>query len=64
MRWLNIIVPGFDKIDERRGDYSGSLNDISKLISMLIEKLRIKKVIVLGHSMGSYIANKFVLDYP
>jgi pimeloyl-ACP methyl ester carboxylesterase len=64
IRWLNIIVPGFDNEDERRGNYSGSIEDICILMKMLLDDLGIKKVIVLGHSMGSYISNAFVVKYP
>ena len=35
-RWINIILPGFDKLDERRGDYKGDSTDIMRLILKLM----------------------------
>ena len=64
VRWINIIVPGFDGLDERRGNYTGSLADIAKISDMLLESLGFPKVVVLGHSMGSYIGNAYTILYP
>ena len=63
-RWINVVVPGFDDIDERRGDYSGSIYDISRLLDRLMERLGFGQVVLLGHSMGSYISNAFSSLYP
>lgn len=38
-RWVNIVLPGFDGIDERRGNYRGTLDDIMELILRLMKKL-------------------------
>lgn len=37
IRWINIIVPGFDNLDERRGDYKGTIEDICKLMKLLLD---------------------------
>lgn len=36
IRWINFVVPGFDGLDERRGNYSGSIEDLSKLIMLIL----------------------------
>jgi len=36
IRWINMIFPGFDGLDERRGNYSGSADDVSKLVTMVL----------------------------
>jgi surfactin synthase thioesterase subunit len=61
VRWINFIVPGFDGADERRGSYKGTLSDIIELIFLLLrDGLRSQnKVVLLGHSMGSYICYAF-----
>ena len=60
MRWINFITPGFDGYDERRGDYQGTIHDISKMLEKLLIFLKIKdNIILLGHSMGSYICYYF-----
>lgn len=38
-RWINFIVPGYDGIDERRGNYQGTYKDIVKMIKKLLDKL-------------------------
>lgn len=55
-RIINFFVPGFDNNrEDDRGDYSGSMEDISLLIIRLLDHFRIKKVIFLIHSMGGYL---------
>ena len=58
------MFPGFDGEDERRGDYSGSVSDFSKLLIMLLENRKVGKIFYVGHSMGSYIASYFINTYP
>ena len=63
-RWINFIVPGFDGLDERRGNYSGSVQDISKLITMVLNELRVAQVVLCGHSMGSIFFGYLYDAYP
>ena len=34
---INFILPGFDGLDERRGNYSGSAEDLGKLIVLILD---------------------------
>ena len=62
-RWINLVVPGFDGDDERRGNYSGSMKDFSELIVRLMNKLQLKRIVFCGHSMGSIFMTYFVTHY-
>ena len=63
-RWVNIVLPGFDGKDERRGDYKGTMEDVLKLILKVMEKLGIEKVVCCGHSMGSFVFSIFLNQHP
>lgn len=63
MRWINLVVPGFDGLDERRGNYSGSSQDFAKLICMILQAKNITKVIVCAHSFGTIISTYFISQY-
>jgi pimeloyl-ACP methyl ester carboxylesterase len=62
-RWINLILPGFDGKDERRGDYNGSAEHISQLILMIMKHLKIGKIIFCGHSLGSIFGAYFLTKY-
>lgn len=62
-RWINLTVPGFDGMDERRGTYSGSMRDLSILIVRLMENRGVKKIIYCGHSMGNIFMSYFATHY-
>lgn len=64
VRWINFILPGFDGLDERRGNYSGSAEDLGKLIVLILETRKASKLIYCGHSMGSIYASYFIHRYP
>ena len=51
---LEIDLPGFGKSDEP--SYVWSVFDYAKAINILIKKLKIKEVIMIGHSFGGKIA--------
>lgn len=63
-RWINFIVPGFDGLDERRGNYTGSVQDISRLITLVLDRLKVAQVVVCGHSMGSIFSGYLFDAYP
>lgn len=63
-RWINFSLPGFDGVDERRGNYSGSVNDVSDLLEELLNHLNIKEFVFLGHSFGGFVRNYYSLKYP
>ena len=63
-RWINLIVPGFDGKDERRGNYSGSKEDIVTMILRILNILKIQKIVAVGHSMGSFIWSWFLKTHP
>lgn len=62
-RWVNLVVPGFDGEDERRGNYTGSMKDFSELIVRLMGKLGVAKLVLCFHSMGSIYMCHFVTHY-
>lgn len=64
VRLINFILPGFDGLDERRGNYSGSAEDLGKLIVLILETRKASKLIYCGHSMGSIYASYFIHRYP
>lgn len=64
VRWINFIIPGFDGLDERRGNYSGSAEDLSKLIVLVLAQRKVPRIIYIGHSMGSIFASFFIHRYP
>lgn len=45
-------------------DYQYSFQQLAKNTKVLLDSLGIKKVIVLGHSMGGMLATRFALMYP
>ena len=63
-RWVNFVLPGYDGEDERRGNYSGSVEDISEMIIRIIKIRNLRKIIFCGHSMGSILASYFINRYP
>jgi U1 small nuclear ribonucleoprotein C len=64
LRWINFVVPGFDGLDERRGNYTGSAEDLSKLIVAVLEQRRVSKIVYVGHSMGSIFGGYFISKHP
>jgi pimeloyl-ACP methyl ester carboxylesterase len=63
-RWVNVIIPGFDGQDERRANYTGSIQDFSQLLIMLLHHLQVSRIIYVGHSLGSILAGYFINKYP
>lgn len=43
---------------------SYSPRDFASDVAAFMDKLRIKSAVIVGHSMGSYIAQRFAIDYP
>ena len=56
-RIINIDLPGFGKSDEP--DFSWSLDDYTDMLQELITKLKLKNVILIGHSFGGRLAIKY-----
>lgn len=64
-RIINFFVPGFDgEREDDRGDYSGSLEDISLLIVKLMDHFSIPKAVFFLHSMGGYLHFYFCHRFP
>lgn len=63
-RYIYLAMPGFDKLDERRGSYFGSLEDGINLIKDMIDTLNIKKVTFLMHSLGGFFSKYFAFRFP
>lgn len=62
----NVIAPdqiGFGQSSTPQ-TYQYSFQQLAKNTKELIDSLKIKKVIVLGHSMGGMLATRFALMYP
>jgi pimeloyl-ACP methyl ester carboxylesterase len=62
-RWVNLTIPGFDGEDERRGDYDGSVEHFSRLIIKLLGVLKVKKVLLCAHSLGSIFSTYFITHH-
>lgn len=62
-RWINLVLPGFDNIDERRGSYTGTIQQIMKLIVDTLDLKGIQQVILVAHSYGNFIASLFIHHY-
>jgi pimeloyl-ACP methyl ester carboxylesterase len=58
------VVPGFDGEDERRGNYTASIQDLSSLIIKLMRKRSVDRIVFCGHSMGSIFMVSFITHYP
>ncbi len=43
---------------------SYSPRDFAADVAAFMDKLKIKSAVIVGHSMGSYIAQRFAIDYP
>ena len=63
-RWVNLTTPGFDGEDERRGNYNGSSADFAQLILRLLKYLKVTKVILCAHSLGSIYSSYFISRHP
>lgn len=60
-----VIVPdqlGFGRSDKK--DLHYSFHMLAATTKQLLDSLQIKKVVVLGHSMGGMLASRFTLMYP
>lgn len=65
-RGYDVLAPdqaGFGK-SSMETDYQYSFQQLARNTKQLIDTLGIKKVIVLGHSMGGMLATRFALMYP
>ena len=65
-RGYGVLIPdqiGFGKSSKPR-DYQYSFAALAQNTKGLIESLRLKRVIVVGHSMGGMLAARFALLYP
>ncbi len=61
-RSVAIDLPGYGKSSRSKTDYS--LSEYAEILKTLIEKLELKNVTLVGHSMGGQIAMHSVLKYP
>lgn len=58
-------MPGFDGADERRGlNYFGEAEQGIKLMVDFLDRLGIKKVCLLLHSLGGFFGKLFALKFP
>lgn len=61
-RCIAIDLPGYGKSSRSKTDYS--LAEYADILNTLAEKIDLKNVILVGHSMGGQIAMHSVLKYP
>ncbi|MCC8359828.1 alpha/beta fold hydrolase [Salinimicrobium sediminilitoris] len=61
-RCIAVDLPGYGKSSRNSTNYS--LNDYGGMLQEFIKKKDLKKVILVGHSMGGQIAMHTVLNYP
>lgn len=63
---FRVIIPdqiGFGKSSKPQS-YQFSFSQLAENTKAILDKLKIDKIIVLGHSMGGMIATRFTLQYP
>ncbi|GAB3295971.1 alpha/beta hydrolase [Hymenobacter humi] len=61
-RCLAVDLPGYGK--SSKGQYTGTMDFYAEVIHQFIQKLHLKKVTLVGHSMGGQIAVTLALKYP
>lgn len=61
-RVIAINLPGYGK--SQKGDYSYSMSFYTDEIKKLIDELKLKNVVYVGHSMGGQIGIKLAIKYP
>lgn len=61
-RVIAVDLPGYGK--SQKGDYSYSMSFYAEQIKRLIDKLKLKNVVYVGHSMGGQIGIVLALKYP
>ena len=61
-RVIAVDLPGYGK--SQKGDYSYSMSFYADQIKRLIDELKLKNVIYIGHSMGGQIGIKLAIKYP
>ncbi|KAL4473156.1 hypothetical protein ABPG72_007386 [Tetrahymena utriculariae] len=63
-RRIDFYIRGFDKKDERRGQYQGGIDQIAKLIDDFMIKIGIQSTIFLVHSYGGIVFKNFIYLKP
>lgn len=61
-RVIAVDLPGYGK--SQKGDYAYSMSFYADQIQKLIEELKLKNVVYVGHSMGGQIGIKLAIKYP
>lgn len=61
-RVIAVDLPGYGK--SQKGDYNYSMSFYADEIKKLIEELKLKNVVYVGHSMGGQIGIKLAIKYP
>ncbi|MDX1761176.1 MAG: alpha/beta hydrolase [Christiangramia sp.] len=61
-RTIAVDLPGYGKSSRSKTDYS--LAEYAEILKNLADKLELKNVILVGHSMGGQIAMHSVIRYP
>jgi len=58
---LRIDLPGFGK---SKIEGSVSISEMAEGVKVVLDKLKIKKLVFIGHSMGGYVGLEFAKKYP
>ena len=61
-RVIAVDLPGYGK--SQKGNYNYSMSFYADQIKILIEELKLKNVVYVGHSMGGQIGIKLAIKYP
>lgn len=61
-RCIAIDLPGYGK--SSKDPHSGMMSFYANIISDLIDQLKLRNVVLAGHSMGGQIALMFAINYP
>ena len=63
--WMHTLVPsqrGHGEADKPAADYA--LHDFSEDVAAFLDALDIAAAVIVGHSSGGYVAQRFALDHP
>ena len=60
---MNLHTGGFGKIADKNG-FNRAIKDLNEVITSLKEDYPDKKIILIGHSFGSFVSQGFIEKYP
>ena len=62
IRMIFVDLPGFGESDKPETEYT--LQYFADALKAVVDTLQVKKVVLVGHSLGTTVCRQFVFDYP